>query len=158
MPTDLTPCACDQGGHSTDSNSDSAVGTLRQRATLKPDLLGFHEAVARVCALLDERHGLVSTREMARIIGRSYRQSRRIFHDIAGESFRLGKLRARLVPARILVRNTSIPISEIAEHFQYSRRTKFDQSYLHLFGLTPAADRAGQRDRKMATQGVDGGI
>ena len=25
MPTDLTPCACDQGGHSTDSNSDSAV-------------------------------------------------------------------------------------------------------------------------------------
>ena len=118
----------------------------------------FSGSVALVCDLLDQRRGDVSESEMATIFGCSERQARRVFHCIAGESFRRAQVRARLAAAKALVRHSLVPISQISEDLGYSRRAKFDKSYESVFGITPAADRLVTQKEKfqeMATQGVD---
>lgn len=117
----------------------------------------FRGPVALVCNLLQQRQGDVCAEEMVTMLGCRGRQARKIFHYVVGESFRSAQLRARLMPARHLVQNTSQPIATIAARFGYSRRAKFDQSYTTLFRVTPAQDRLICRfsPTKSATQGVD---
>jgi transcriptional regulator GlxA family with amidase domain len=118
----------------------------------------FRQSVEVVNTLLKAKQGAVSGKEMAAIIGRSYRQSSAIYHRVAGETFRNARLRARLTPSVPLVRDTSTPVDEIAGLFGYRSRAKFDQSYEKVFGVTPAADRVAAVRSRTATQGVDNGV
>lgn len=129
--------------HFPGGSSESSINST------PPGLGEFYDAVLSVLWLLEQREGDVSAAEMEEIIGRKKRQSTKIFHNLAGKTFREAQLRARLFRSRALVRNTSRPIAAIAEEFGYSRRTKFDQSYLRLFNVTPAADRATHQKKEI---------
>jgi transcriptional regulator GlxA family with amidase domain len=144
-----------------DTSLVGGVFTSPRATGEKPRFSRLRERVALVHDLLEQRQGDVSESEMAALFGCSERQARRVFHYVTGESFRCAQVRTRLIAARALVRYSITPISQISEHFGYSRRAKFDQSYESVFGITPAADRAGSKKReslKMATQGVDTGF
>jgi transcriptional regulator GlxA family with amidase domain len=101
----------------------------------------YRESVSRVLALLDHRKGDVRSEELQSILGLKERQARKMFHLLAGESFRNARLRARLNPARELICSTSWSIADVAEEIGYSNRSKLDTAYARLFGITPAADR-----------------
>ena len=99
------------------------------------------EPVQKVLAELKERNGQFSAPEMWQIVGRSGRRSREVFRFVAGESFRMAQLRARLTPIRPVVLRTRIPLRRVAEDCGYSKLEKFEKSYLRVFGITPKDDR-----------------
>jgi transcriptional regulator GlxA family with amidase domain len=134
------------------------VHARRSRCNLKE----FREAVLTLETLLQKRQGDVSAAEMQEIIGRRERQTRKIFRRLTGLNLRTAQLRERLKPAQALVRHTSVPIADLAALFGYSKRAKFDQSYVRAFRVTPKQDRVASRlattSPLSAGQGVDSGI
>jgi transcriptional regulator GlxA family with amidase domain len=142
--------------NSTDRDTVRTKHPVRKKHIPKREPLEeFGERVRAVLNLLKTRNGNLESKEMAKIIGRSERRAREIFHQITGESFRMAGLRARLAPAQFLVQGTTTPISEIAELVGYSKRSKFDQSYSKMFGVTPIRDRKDSA-KKSSLQPVRG--
>ena len=85
----------------------------------------------------------LSRTDTARRIGLSTRQLDRLFAEKLGASFAGHYRGVRLERARDLLRQSSVPITEIALGCGFSSGSHFSRAYRQAFGITPAMERRG---------------
>jgi transcriptional regulator GlxA family with amidase domain len=83
----------------------------------------------------------LAPRELARLSGVSLRQLERLFARHLGTTIHRRYVRMRLAKAKILLRQTTIPIGEIALATGFSTPMHFSRSYRRHFGIAPGQER-----------------
>jgi transcriptional regulator GlxA family with amidase domain len=132
--------------HRTREPTESQRMNLRARLGIAhPKLLAIIELMERTtenpltCAQLAEAGGL------------STRQLERLFTKHFGHSPTRHYLAIRLKRARWLLRQTTLPILQVASSCGFASPSHFSKTYLDHFGCTPTADRKGVGARPKAT-------
>jgi len=110
---------------------------------------GIHDArLTAALELMDSHPGEPLKRsETARRVGLSTRQLDRVFADKLGTSYADHYRRIRLERARDLLRQSVVPIVEIAIGCGFSSASHFGRAYRTAFGVTPAAERKSDAPR-----------
>ncbi|MCP1845666.1 transcriptional regulator GlxA family with amidase domain [Bradyrhizobium sp. USDA 4524] len=85
----------------------------------------------------------LSSRELSEIAGVSLRQLERLFARHLGTTIHRHYRRTRLEHARVLLRQTTKSIGEIALATGFAAPTQFSRSYRLHFGVAPAQERRG---------------
>lgn len=83
--------------------------------------------------------------EIARSAGISQRHLERLFRDRMGVSASRFYVQLRLEKARRLLRNSSVPVYEIAVATGFSSAAHFSRAFRAQFGRPPSAERRGPR-------------
>jgi transcriptional regulator GlxA family with amidase domain len=83
----------------------------------------------------------MALRELARLSGVSLRQLERLFAQHLGTTISRRYLQLRLERARILLRQTTIPIGQVALATGFSAPMHFTRSYRQHFGIAPSYER-----------------
>jgi transcriptional regulator GlxA family with amidase domain len=83
----------------------------------------------------------LAPRELARLADISLRQLERLFVRHLGTTIHRRYLRIRLEYARVLLRQTTIPVGDIALATGFSLPTHFSKSYRSHFGVPPGHER-----------------
>ncbi len=83
----------------------------------------------------------LAPRELARLAGISLRQLERLFVRHLGTTIHRRYQRIRLDHARVLLRQTTIPVGEIALATGFSLPMHFSKSYRRHFGVPPSHER-----------------
>jgi transcriptional regulator GlxA family with amidase domain len=78
---------------------------------------------------------------LAELAGISLRQLERLFARHLGTTIHRRYMQARLERAKVLLRQTAIPVSEIAVATGFSAPTHFSRSYRQHFGVPPIHER-----------------
>jgi transcriptional regulator GlxA family with amidase domain len=84
-------------------------------------------------------------KHLARLAGLSSRQLQRQFQGDLGRSVMAAYTSLRLTKADELLRQTKLPISQIAFATGFSSQANFTRSFVRCFGLTPSERRIGSR-------------
>ncbi len=84
-----------------------------------------------------------SRRELADILGTSVRHLNRVLEGFYGQSFREKLLGARLGLAVDLLRNSALPLAEVALRLGFSRQASLAKAFRNRFGVTPVRYRRG---------------
>jgi transcriptional regulator GlxA family with amidase domain len=123
-------------------HTDIRPAQSAQRASLT-ERYGVHDdRLAAALELMESHPGEPLTRsETARRIGLSTRQLDRLFAGKLGASFAGHYRRIRLERARELLRQSAVPITEIALGCGFSSASHFGRAYREAFGVTPASER-----------------
>jgi transcriptional regulator GlxA family with amidase domain len=123
-------------------HTDIRPGQSAQRASLT-ERYGIHdERLAAALELMESHPGEPLTRsETARRVGLSTRQLDRLFAEKLGASYAGHYRRARLERSRDLLRQSAVPITEIALGCGFSSASHFSRAYREMFGMTPASER-----------------
>src|SRR5262245_48024633 len=120
------------------TGSGSQRMTLRERLDVSnPRLLGALEYME---AHLQEP---ASRSKLAQRAGVSVRQLERLFADHLGSTIQARYLRMRLDRARILLRQTTLPVVEVAAETGFVTPSHFSRSYRGAFGRSPRQERQG---------------
>jgi transcriptional regulator GlxA family with amidase domain len=125
-------------------HTDIRPAQSAQRASIT-ERYGVHDArLVAALELMDSHPGEpLNRKETARRVGVSTRQLDRLFAEKLHRSY-AGHYRAlRLERARDLLRQSAVPITEIALGCGFSSASHFGRAYREAFGLTPAAERRG---------------
>jgi transcriptional regulator GlxA family with amidase domain len=97
-------------------------------------------------------------RKLAQRAGVSVRQLERLFADHLGSTIQARYLRMRLDRARILLRQTTLPVVEVAAETGFVTPSHFSRTYRSVFGRSPRQDRQGMdappRGRRTLAQAV----
>jgi transcriptional regulator GlxA family with amidase domain len=125
-------------------HTDIRPGQSAQRASLT-ERYGIHDArLAAALELMESHPGEpLSRSDTARRIGLSTRQLDRLFSGKLGVSHATQYRRMRLERARDLLRQSAVPITEIALGCGFSSASHFSRAYRDAFGVTPASERRG---------------
>ena len=125
-------------------HTDIRPGQSAQRASLT-ERYGVHDDRLTAALELMESHPgePLKRSETARRIGLSTRQLDRLFSGKLGASYADHYRRIRLERARDLLRQSAVPITEIALGCGFSSASHFSRAYREAFGVTPAAERRG---------------
>jgi transcriptional regulator GlxA family with amidase domain len=125
-------------------HTDIRPAQSAQRASFT-ERYGIHDArLAQALELMESHPGEPLTRtETARRIGLSARQLDRLFAGKLGQSYAGHYRRIRLERARDLLRQSAVPITEIALGCGFSSASHFSRAYREAFGVTPASERRG---------------
>lgn len=119
------------------------LGDVSQRPPLR-DRAGFGHP--RLLAALDvmERHlrEPLSRSEIARASGVSVRQLERLFSAHLKTSIDQRYMAIRLQRARTLLRQTALPVTQVAVECGFHSPSHFSRSYRRQFARTPSIDRA----------------
>lgn len=100
--------------------------------------------LSRALALMaDHLEDTLTLEDIAEAAGCSRRQLQRLFHARTGTSPMRCYAEMRLDRARTLLRDTDMPVTEIAIACGYPSPSHFARAYRMRFGDTPRADRAG---------------
>ncbi len=123
-------------------HTDIRPGQSAQRASVT-ERYGIHDArLAAALELMESHPGEPLKRsETARRVGLSVRQLDRLFSEKLHRSYADHYRRARLERARDLLRQSSVPITEIALACGFSSASHFGRAYKEEFSVTPAAER-----------------
>ncbi len=123
-------------------HTDIRPGQSAQRASVT-ERYGIHDArLAAALELMESHPGEPLKRsETARRVGLSVRQLDRLFSEKLHRSYADHYRRARLERARDLLRQSSVPITEIALACGFSSASHFGRAYKEAFGVTPAVER-----------------
>jgi transcriptional regulator GlxA family with amidase domain len=123
-------------------HTDIRPAQSAQRASLV-ERYGIHDARLVAALELMESHAGEPLRrqETARRVGLSTRQLDRLFTEKLRRSYARHYRTLRLVRARDLLRQSAIPISEIAIGCGFSSASHFSRAYREAYGLTPAGER-----------------
>lgn len=78
---------------------------------------------------------------LAAALGLSRRQLMRVITEEYGENYREKLLAARMDKAALLLRSSSLPVSEVCASVGYTSETAFFKQFRKKFGLTPAEYR-----------------
>lgn len=117
-------------------------GDAVQRNTLMLKQSVQHPALAQALQFLEKNpERVVTVPELALQVGVSSRQLIRLFVQIVGEGPARYHRRLRLEHARSLLRNTSLPVTEVAVASGFESLAHFCRAYHHHFGQAPGADR-----------------
>jgi transcriptional regulator GlxA family with amidase domain len=84
-----------------------------------------------------------SRTRLARQAGVSVRQLERLFADQLGSTIRAHYLRTRLDRARILLRQTTLPVIAVAAETGFATPSHFSRAYRSAFGRSPRQEREG---------------
>lgn len=118
-----------------------------QRMALRERLQASHpRLLAAISAMERHLEEPLSGQQIAREVGLSKRQVERLFRGYLGCTFSQHYLELRLVRAQLLLRQTSLPILEIALACGFVSASHFSRSYRERFGRTPRDERAPMRD------------
>jgi transcriptional regulator GlxA family with amidase domain len=123
-------------------HTDIRPAQSAQRASLT-ERYGIHdERLAAALDLMESHPGEPLKRsETARRLGLSTRQLDRLFAEKLGTSYAGQYRRIRLERARDLLRQSAVPITEIALGCGFSSASHFSRAYREMFGVTPGAER-----------------
>ena len=99
------------------------------------------ESFNMVFSALVASEGLLSELDAAAIVGLSPRRFRTVFRSISGETFRVLRLRIRMMAARRRLLETKQSITTISEQLGYSNRHKLEASFKEAFLMTPSQFR-----------------
>jgi AraC family transcriptional regulator of adaptative response / DNA-3-methyladenine glycosylase II len=118
---------------------------LRCRPETSPDLAfwrGTTNTVSRALALI-EAGGLdeADVEGLAGRLGVGARQLRRLFHKHVGASPIAVAQTRRVLLAKQLIHETSLPMAEVALASGFNSVRRFNETFLHLFGRSPATLR-----------------
>ena len=118
---------------------------LRCRPETSPDLAfwrGTTNTVSRALALI-EAGGLdeADVEGLANRLGVGARQLRRLFHKHVGASPIAVAQTRRVLLAKQLIHETSLPMAEVALASGFNSVRRFNETFLHLFGRSPASLR-----------------
>lgn len=80
---------------------------------------------------------------VAREVLTSRRQLQRVFHELAGTSFRDEVRRARLTRGAALLRHDGLPVSSVARRVGYREPSQFTKAFMRQYGTLPSAFRRG---------------
>ncbi|MFC0283428.1 helix-turn-helix domain-containing protein [Camelimonas abortus] len=101
---------------------------------------GARDPGAQVAALLREHGPGLTLQQAAARLGMSARTLQRRLTD-GGGSFRRLQLQARMETARRLLRDTDLPVAEIAWRLGYAEPSAFNHRFRSAFGVSPRAWR-----------------
>ncbi|MFN4143244.1 GlxA family transcriptional regulator [Aestuariivirga sp.] len=123
-------------------HTDIRPAQSAQRASFS-ERYGVHDdRLAGALELMESHPGEPLKRsETARRIGLSTRQLDRLFAEKLGLSYAEHYRRIRLERARDLLRQSAVPITEIALGCGFSSASHFSRAYKNTFGVTPASER-----------------
>ena len=99
----------------------------------------FGEAASLVRAECDRG---ITADDLARRLGTSPRQVRRVFAEAGGTTFRAGLLETRMARAAELLATTELPVAEIADRVGYSGPSQFTKAFRRAYDATPSEHRA----------------
>jgi AraC family transcriptional regulator, regulatory protein of adaptative response / DNA-3-methyladenine glycosylase II len=121
---------------------------LRCRPETSPDLAfwrGTSNTVSRALALI-EAGGLdeADVEGLANRLGVGARQLRRLFHKHVGASPIAVAQTRRVLLAKQLIHETSLPMAQVALASGFNSVRRFNEIFLHLFGRSPATLRRGR--------------
>jgi AraC family transcriptional regulator of adaptative response / DNA-3-methyladenine glycosylase II len=130
---------------------------LRCRPETSPDLAfwrGTTNTVSRALALI-EAGGLdeADVEALASRLGVGARQLRRLFHKHVGASPIAVAQTRRVLLAKQLIHETSLPMAEVALASGFNSVRRFNETFLHLFGRSPATLRRS-RDKTRREAGA----
>lgn len=123
-------------------HTDIRPAQSSQRASLA-ERFGIHDGrLAAALEMMESHPGEPLKRsETARRIGLSTRQLDRLFTGKLGVSYADHYRSIRLERARDLLRQSAVPITEIALGCGFSSASHFSRAYREAFGVTPASER-----------------
>lgn len=114
----------------------------KQRMPLRIRVGSSHPKLLKAIELLEsDGESAFSRDELAKEVGLSGRQLERLFRKHVGTTPRMYHLRHRLQRARRLLRQTSLPVIEVAIACGFTTASHFAKSYRDQFGITPSSDR-----------------
>jgi transcriptional regulator GlxA family with amidase domain len=85
--------------------------------------------------------------ELAQMAGISLRQLERLFHDQLGKSIHAHYLTLRLERARRLLRETKMPVLDVAVATGFASASHFSRAFMRAFGEKPSRTRGGNTGR-----------
>ena len=123
-------------------HTDIRPAQSSQRASLT-ERFGVHDQRLTAALELMESHpgDPLARSDTARRIGLSTRQLDRLFAEKLATSYAGHYRRIRLERARDLLRQSAVPITEIALGCGFSSASHFSRAYREAFGVTPASER-----------------
>jgi transcriptional regulator GlxA family with amidase domain len=95
-----------------------------------------------------------SRTRLAEQAGVSVRQLERLFAEQLGSTIRAHYLRTRLERARLLLRQTALPVLAVAVETGFTSASHFSHAYRGAFGIAPRQEREGGRARPPAAASV----
>ncbi|MGU3493108.1 GlxA family transcriptional regulator [Xanthobacteraceae bacterium A53D] len=105
---------------------------------------------AKVLSVLGEMEARLeepaSREELAHRVGISVRQLERLFADHLGESVGAHYLSLRLDRARALLRQTALPVAEVAMATGFVSTSHFSRAYKARFGMPPSGERSARSE------------
>jgi len=90
----------------------------------------------RVFAALREQNGNVSEQTAALLMQCSTSRFRHRFKELTGETYQATRLRVRMSAGATLLKSTEFTVPQISAMLHYSERSKFDNAFKKVFGLT----------------------
>src|SRR5882672_7162291 len=131
---------------------------LRCRPETSPDLAfwrGTTNTVSRALALI-EAGGLdeADVEGLANRLGVGARQLRRLFHRHLGASPIAVAQTRRVLLAKQLIHETSLPMAEVALASGFNSVRRFNETFLQLFGRSPASLRRSAQEPASAAGAV----
>jgi len=122
--------------------TDIRAGSGPQRLTLRERFNVSNERLLRALEYMESHLQEPASRgELAKRAGISVRQLERLFADHLGSTMRAHYLRTRLERARILLRQTVMPVVSIAVETGFVSASHFARSYRLAFGRPPRQER-----------------
>lgn len=117
-------------------------GQEHQRMPLRTRIGVSHPKLLQAVELIEANTDRpYSQDELARRVGLSSRQVERLFRRYLGTTPRQYALTHRLRRARMLLRNTSLGVLDVALAVGFATASHFTKSYRDHFGVTPTRDR-----------------
>ncbi|KIZ47647.1 MULTISPECIES: GlxA family transcriptional regulator [Rhodopseudomonas] len=117
------------------------LGDTSQRVATR-DRAGGHPKLLTAIELMERRLREPASRaEIARAAGLSLRQLERLFASHFKTSIERHYLTIRLQRARILLRQTALPVTQIGAECGFQSPSHFSRAYRQHFTRTPSADR-----------------
>lgn len=114
----------------------------RQRMELHARLGFAHPKLCKIIQVMESNaQSPLSCAELAAAGGLSGRQLERLFAKYLGQTPRRYYLLVRLERARVLLRQSTLPILQVAEACGFTTASHFSKCYLDMFGRTPSAER-----------------
>jgi len=115
-----------------------------QRMDLRTRLGVSHPKLLAVVSLMEENlETPLSAAELAESVGLSTRQLERLFRTYLKAPLTRYYLQLRLNRARFLLRQTSLPVFDVALAAGFVSASHFSKCYRESFGRTPSAERRG---------------
>jgi transcriptional regulator GlxA family with amidase domain len=127
-------------------HSQVRLGSGPQRMTLRERFGVTHPGLLRALERMEAHiEAPASRRDLAAAAGLSARQLERLFQGHLGSTIGEHYLKVRLDRARALLRQTTMPVLEIAVACGFVSASHFSRSYRSRFGSSPRAERQGRR-------------
>jgi transcriptional regulator GlxA family with amidase domain len=118
------------------------AGSGPQRMTLRERFNVSNERLLRALEYMESHLREPASRgELAKRAGISLRQLERLFSSHLGSTMRAHYLQTRLERARILLRQTAMPVVAVAVETGFASPSHFTRSYRQAFGVSPRQER-----------------